>query len=271
MPATSRRSVFLAIIAALLILSAVEGLALLVWWFRDPARARAASTVMRGQQIAARLGCYGCHGPDGLQGVPNRGAPMGEVPPWVGGTYMMFNQSPDEIREWILDGAPERLREDPDYQERRRRQQIWMPAYRGHLREGEIDDLVAYVQAVSAAYKPPEGSPAAAGRDLVVENGCFGCHGPEGRSLLENPGSFKGHVPAWDSEDYLELVRSPEEFREWVAEGEIRRFRENPAAAYFLDGQAIKMPAYRDILTPEEIEEVRAYVEWIRARPRPAP
>jgi mono/diheme cytochrome c family protein len=258
-------------VAALLLIAVVEGVLLFVWWFRDPARARAVSPVLRGERIASRMGCFGCHGAGGLQGAPNPGAPIGEVPSWVGGTYMMFNQSPAEIREWILDGAPKRLLEDPSFLERRDRQLIRMPAYRGHLGGEEAADLVAYVQSVSAAYKPEEGSPAAEGRTLAVEQGCFSCHGPEGRGVLTNPGSFKGFVPAWDSEDYQELVRSREEFHEWVAEGEIGRFRSNPAAARFLDGQVIKMPAFRDELTREEIDKIRAYVDWVRARPRPGP
>lgn len=251
-------------IGALAVLALCEGALLGIWWFRDPGRARARSAVLRGAKVAERLGCYSCHGPEGAAGIPNPGARMGEVPAWPGGTYMMFNESPGEIREWILDGAPARLLNDPADRERRWKQLISMPAYRGRLSEIELDDLVAYVQSVSGVRRPAEGTPAASGRELAVAHGCFGCHGPEGRGLRMNPGSLKGFIPAWDSDDYLELVKSPEEFHEWVADGEIRRFRENPAAAHFLDAQVIKMPAFRSILSHEEIENLRAYVEWVR-------
>src|SRR5262245_47989637 len=117
---------------------------------------------------------------------------MGDVPSWPGGTYMMFNESPEEIREWIQDGAPARLLADPADRERRWKQLISMPAYRGRLTETELDDLVAYVQSVSGARRPAEVTPAAAGRELAVAHGCFGCHGPEGRGLRMNPGSLKG-------------------------------------------------------------------------------
>jgi mono/diheme cytochrome c family protein len=177
----------------------------------------------------------------------------------------MFNAAPSEIREWILDGIPNRLRDDPADQDRRSTQLISMPAYKTRVSGRDLDDLVAYVQAISGAFKAPEGS-AAEGRSLAVENGCFGCHGPEGRGLVINPGSFKGYIPAWDSSDYAELVRDPGEFREWVAEGEIRRFRSNPAAAHFLDAQAIRMPAFRRTLSDDQIEAIRTYVEWVRAR-----
>ena len=261
------RSLFIMLVA----LAVTEGVVLGIWWFRDPNRARSSSPVLRGHQVAKRLGCFSCHGPEGSAGLPNPGAGTGSVPSWSGGTFMMYNETPEEIREWVLDGIAVRLRSDPIDQERRSRQLISMPAYRGRLTEPELEDLVSYVQSVSGAFRPPEAGGAAAGRELAVSNGCFGCHGPEGRGLLRNPGSLRGYIPPWDSPDYPELVKSPEEFREWVADGEIRRFRENPAAAFFLDNQAIKMPPFRDILNDSDIESLRAYVEWIRARPRPAP
>ena len=259
------------LVGVLAVLVAVESAVLGIWWFRDPERARVASPVLRGQQVAQRLGCFSCHGPEGAAGTPNPGATIGEVPAWVGGTFMMFNQSPEEIREWILDGVPGRLRDDPSDRERRNRQLISMPPYRGRVDGANLEDLVSYVKSVSGTYRPPEGSRAAEGRSLAVGHGCFGCHGPEGRGLLRNPGSLKGFIPPWDSEDYLELVKTPEEFHEWVADGEIRRFRRNPSAAYFLDNQVIKMPPFRGILHDADIESLRAYVEWIRSRPRPAP
>ena len=52
------------------------------------------------------------------------------------------------------------------------------------------------------------------GAHLYLQKGCITCHGPEGRGLVKNPGSFKGYIPAWDSADYAELVRDDDEFRE---------------------------------------------------------
>ena len=250
----------------LLVIASVEAAAIGLAWFRDPERARSASPVLRGARVAERMGCFSCHGPGGVTGVPNPRSKFGDVPAWVGGNYMMYNESPDEIREWILDGAPRRLLDDPADIERRGRQLISMPMFRGRLSQGDLADLVAYVQSVSGAVAAPEG-PAAEGRSLAVEHGCFGCHGPEGRGLLRNPGSLKGFIPPWDSNDYRELVANPEEFREWVAHGEIRRFRDNPAAAHFLDAQTIKMPAFEGVLSVPEIDKLHAYVEWLRSRP----
>ncbi|MBI3451227.1 MAG: c-type cytochrome [Acidobacteria bacterium] len=259
------RSSRAASVAALFFLiAAVEGGFLAVARLRDTSRARGASAALRGRDVADRLGCFGCHGPEGVRGIANPGSRDGDVPPWVGGTYAMYNESPSEIREWIVNGAPKRLVDHPDH-DRSTTQLLSMPAYGKVAAAQDLDDLVAYVQTVSGAFPPPDGA-AAAGRTVAVENGCFGCHGPEGRGLVRNPGSLKGYIPAWDSSDYAELVRSPDEFREWVREGEIKRFRNNPAAAHFLDEQVLKMPAYRGILSDDECEKIRAYVEWVRGR-----
>jgi mono/diheme cytochrome c family protein len=251
--------------ALLTLIAAAEGGLLGVRWFRDAGRARGASPFLRGREVASGLGCFGCHGPEGERGIPNPRARDGEIPSWSGGNYTMFNVDPNEIREWILDGVPKRLRNDPVDQDRRSTQLIAMPAYQGRVSGQDLDDLVACVQGISAAFKAPEGA-AADGRSLAVDKGCFGCHGPEGRGLIGNPGSFKGYIPAWDSGDYAELVRSPDEFRDWVKQGEIRRLRDNPAAAHFLDGQIVRMPAFRGVLSDEEIEKIRVYVEWVRSR-----
>lgn len=255
------------LVIPLFLIAATESIVLGLWWFRDPERVRSGSPVLRGARIAEHMGCFSCHGPGGVAGVPNPRSKVGDVPAWVGGNYLMFNDAPSEIREWILDGVPRRLKDDAADLQRRGSQLISMPAYRGRMAETDLDDLVAYVQAVSGAIAAPEG-PAAEGRSLAVEHGCFGCHGPEGRGLLSNPGSFKGYIPPWDSDDYVELVRDPGEFREWVGEGEIRRFRDNPAAAHFLDAQVVKMPPFKTILSETDIEKLRAYVEWVRSRSR---
>lgn len=265
MPDASRR---LKVVAALLALAVVAEGAALAWGrFRNPDVARVRSAVLRGQRVAQRLGCAGCHGPEGVNGIANPGSASGSVPAWAGGTFMMFNESPDEILEWILDGAPKRLAADADFQKARKQQLMRMPAFRGRLNGSELADLVAYVKAISAALGPADGGPAAAGHELAVRFGCLGCHGPEGRGLISNPGSLKGYIPPWDSSDFLELVQNPAEFREWVAEGEIRRFRTNPAAAFFLDRQIIKMPAFKGVLSGSDIEKLRAYVDWVRSHP----
>ena len=80
------------------------------------------------------------------------------------------------------------------------------------------------------------------GRSNASRLGCFGCHGPEGRGLIWNPGSLKGYIPGWDGDDFAELVRSDDEFRQWTRNGISDRANANPLARRFLHSQAIRMP-----------------------------
>ena len=51
--------------------------------------------------------------------------------------------------EYILDGAPKRKREDPEYQAKFTRTALRMPAYRGFVSDAQVEDLVAYLQLVN--------------------------------------------------------------------------------------------------------------------------
>ena len=42
-------------------------------------RAALDTPVQRGRAIAERMGCFACHGPGGVQGIPNDGAKEGEA------------------------------------------------------------------------------------------------------------------------------------------------------------------------------------------------
>lgn len=220
----------------------------------------AATPVVRGREIAERMGCFGCHGPGGERPIPNPGAKGGEVPRWGGGMWMMYNRDEEDVRAWIRDGRPAGRAPDENAL-------ISMPAFGERLSEAELDELTAYVLAVSQ-FGWPEDERVAEGREVAVRFGCFGCHGPEGRGLVANPGSLKGYVPPWDGDDYAELVRSDEELRQWVRNGISDRFRANPAARRILEAQAIPMPAYGDRISDDELDALAAFIAWVRAHPR---
>lgn len=218
--------------------------------------------VAEGARIAERLGCFACHGPGGVEGIPNPGHPTGSVPGWSGGTWMMWNQSEADVRSWILDGRPlERPASGQGL--------IRMPAYRDRLGPGELQPLTAFVLAVSL-FGTPTDPQVAAGRELALRYGCLGCHGPEGRGLHLNPGSFSGWIPGWDGDAFDELVRDRSEFAEWVRDGISARMRANPAARHFLERQVIPMPAYGERIAEDEIDALWAFAGWVRAHPRGA-
>jgi mono/diheme cytochrome c family protein len=138
-----------------------------------------------------------------------------------------------------------------------------MPAWRGVLSDRQVADLVAYVKAVSD-FERPDDPLAEQGRQAAERLACFGCHGPQGRGSLPNPGSFKGYIPAWDGQDFGELAVNDVEIREWIVEGSPRRLRGNPVARYFLQRQSVQMPAYHGRLAEADLQALVAYIRWLR-------
>ncbi len=218
----------------------------------------------RGHRVAAEIGCFACHGPEGGGGTKNPGSQEGEVPAFTEQTQMMYVKTTDDLREYILDGAPKRRREDPDYRARMEGAALRMPAYRGLVSARQVEDLVAYLRATSGQILPDEAK-ATRGGELALEYHCMSCHGPFGAGGVPNPGSFKGYIPGFWGDDYDELVRSDDELHQWIADGEIPRISQHPIGGYFFRRQAAKMPAYGKLLPPDDIEALEAYVEWIHA------
>lgn len=251
----------LALIALVLAASAGAG-----YLFLREARAPRISRVQRGYQVADAKGCFTCHGPGGIRGMADPGHGLDEVPPLAGGLVTMYAQNESELREWILDGAPRRIRDDPAQWKLREQAIVKMPAWRGLIDDVELVDLLAYVKAVSDLETPKDDA-AAAGRKTAERLGCFNCHGPQGRGSLPNLRSFKGVIPSWDGADFAELAKDDGEIREWILYGRPRRLQEQPAARYFLDRQPIKMPAYQGHVTESELGELVAYIHWVRRNP----
>jgi mono/diheme cytochrome c family protein len=222
--------------------------------------------VQRGWTVADQKGCFTCHGPGGIRGMADPGHGLDEVPPLAGGLITMYAQSEGEIREWILDGMPRRIRDDPEQMKLRTGALIAMPAWRGRLSSRQTDDLVAFVKAVSD-FETPQDPKASEGREIATRLGCFNCHGPQGRGSMPNVRSFKGYIPAWDGEDFPELARDDEEVREWILDGRPRRLQQSRVARFYLDRAPIRMPAYRGHLSAAEVDRLVDYIHWVRAHP----
>lgn len=217
------------------------------WW-----RTANIGPVQRGADLAVAQGCTGCHGGPGVSSL---------LP---GPFANLEHLDAAALREWILDGLPQSVRDDPEIQAALDATAIRMPAWRGRLTDAQVDDLVAYVRAASGA-DLPEDAAAREGYAVAERLGCFGCHGPGGRGAGRNPGSLKGYIPPWDGPDFAELVATGGELREWILGGRPQRLQANPLARFFLDRQAIRMPAFRGHLTEEELRAVEAYIGWLRS------
>jgi mono/diheme cytochrome c family protein len=239
-----------ALVAALLV--ALAGIGLLQWW-----RTRNIGPVQRGARLAAACGCLACHGAAGRRVDPDGARGIGSVPAFDRDDVTAYSRREAEIREWILDGRPRRLRESGEPPPL-----IPMPAWRGRLAQAEADALVAWVSAVSDFTPVP--APVAAARETIAGLGCFACHGPQGRGDTPNPGSLKGYIPSWSGTDFPELARDDHEVREWIRDGAPRRLRENPIAAWFMRRQAIRMPAFGERVGDAELEQVVRYIRWLR-------
>src|SRR6202043_762177 len=241
--AHARRSSLIWVLATL-VLAETAALAVIAVRARWLAAAES-SQQRRGERVAERMGCFGCHGPGGAGGIPGPGSRAGDVPAWVGGSWTMSTHEPGDVRSWILDGPPPGQKPDAGAL-------IKMPAFRSRMSGAELADLPVSALTVSQFGELPD-SKVSAGRDAALRFGCFGCHGAEGRGLVRDPGSLKGYVPSWDGDDYAELVRGDDELRQWVRNGAPDRLRANPAARHFLEGEAVQMPAYGDRVKPAEL------------------
>lgn len=237
------------------------------------------SRAAQGEAVAQAAGCFACHGPGGAAGIADPSRQGAAVPSWDGRVLAAYASDRDELREWIADGVPRRLREAAPADEPARL--LPMPAYRDRLSPAELELVVDYVIAVSG-FEPALSDAAYEGRVLAQQLGCFGCHGPSGMGGSANPGSFKGYIPAWDGEDFAELVRDEGELREWILDGHPRRLWEQRAARLFLERQLIQMPAYRRHLSNDQLGKLVAWFKALRpelagtpppaaAPPRPPP
>lgn len=255
------------LLALLLAVVAAAQAAWLVWpWARELVSPSEETAAARGWKLAGQLGCFGCHGPDGIGGVANPGSKEGEVPAFTEQTQMMYVKGPQDLREYVLDGAPRRRLDDPDYVAQMQAAALQMPAYRGFVTDAQLEDLVVYLRATSGQLLPhgKDLKPQERGYELALELDCFGCHGPLGAGGVQNPGSFKGYIPGFWGEDFDELVADDAELRAWIADGRIPRIADHPVGGVFFERQRVKMPAYGRFLPAADIDALAAYVRWVR-------
>ena len=222
------------------------------WW-----RYRSANPVRRGVQLARELGCFSCHGNLGEAGIVDPGHIEEGVPGWGGGVWMMYVESDEEIRQYILDGSL-----PGSSSATRPPAAMKMPAYRDVVSATELDDLVAAFKVLAGMRKPPAGSAARRGYEQARRWDCFSCHGPAGSGGLPNPGSFTGFIPGWYGADFTDMVRNRAEFDAWIRAGAIDRLAGHFMASRYLRSQRVGMPAYEQMTTPE-LDELWAYTQWL--------
>ncbi len=224
---------------------------------------RTDNPVRRGARLAAHEGCLSCHAPRGSQEFANPGSRWGTVPSFFRGNAMMYVKSPGDVSYFIAEGHAPGASSQPTKAQGDTHPPFKMQANKERLTKRQIQDLTAFVLAADGFGVPSEG-PVSKGSELSSKFGCESCHGVGGSGGVLNPKSFTGTVPGWVGPDFVELVWSQREFREWVIIGRSDRMMTNRGASFFLDRASLQMPSFKGTLTDQDVENIWAYVQWLR-------
>jgi mono/diheme cytochrome c family protein len=110
----------------------------------------ASDAVGAGQEAAFRLGCFGCHGPEGRGLRLNPGSLKGFIPPWDGPDYPDLVRDDAEFRQWVRNGVSDRFKANPAARVVLSRQAVEMPAFGDRVTDDDLKALAAYVAWVRA-------------------------------------------------------------------------------------------------------------------------
>ncbi len=244
------------------------------------------SPVGRGEKIAQQAGCFACHGRgDGetrfnLRQANDKWSAKTNPTFWDGGITETA-----VLTEWISNGVT------ADHVEKHKKLFIQMPAYKDRLKPDEIDAIAAWILAEGLKFTQTSAAKDAtapakapvepdqlfiAGDKLSRKFGCYQCHGELGQGGVANPDSFKGYIPGFFGHDLPKLTANldREEILYWIDHGRGRAVESGTLGAIarkYLDGQATKMPGYRDQLTAAEKALLADYIILLNKKgPLPA-
>jgi mono/diheme cytochrome c family protein len=112
--------------------------------------------------------------------------------------------------------------------------------------------------ALRACWRARESNPVQRGAALAARVGCLSCHGPDGTRGLPDPNTA-AEVPSWDGGVPMMYVSGAGEVREYILDGVSRRRAESASASAERARAAIRMPAYRGVLSSRQVEDLVAY------------
>jgi len=106
---------------------------------------------------------------------------------------------------------------------------------------------------------------------LFTQMGCYSCHGELGRQGIADPGDTENGVPAWTGGVWMMYVKNDEEIRKWIDEGSTADDHEHSDDSDEGSGhRGIKMPAYGDLLSDSELDDLVAAFKVASGMIRPA-
>ncbi len=193
--------------------------------------------VAAGAHDFVRFACDQCHGDQGAGDVSP------DVPALtdVGKTFTVAQMT--DIIEHGLGSSS-----DP--------QKPYMPVWHGIISKGQINDIVAYLNAGLPAVQgaqpiavPQDQGEAVAGSILYTNLGCVNCHGPNGLGGVPNPQSEDKSIPPLTGSDFTSEFNTPAKIRDIIVSGSVI-------------GKApiVSMPHWGSILTDAEVNQLIAYI-----------
>ncbi len=130
-------------------------------------------------------------------------------------------------------------------------------------------------------------NPVRRGFHRAQELGCFSCHGNLGKIGLPDPGREDTEVPSWSGGVWMMYVENDEEIRNYILYGSRKKPDKKSQAAHQHgpaddhgnsdphaddehNAQAIHMPAYEDVLSPQDVEDLVATFKVLSAMTLPS-
>jgi cytochrome c oxidase cbb3-type subunit 3 len=201
--------------------------------------AKKSEAVASGQAQFIGYGCNTCH---------TIGGQGGTLGPDL--TYIGFRKSHEWLDLWLQN--PEEWKHS-----------TLMPNFylKDHVRKQMVDYLVslkgeAYRQ--NPPWNKPElmQDPIARGKTIFTAAGCVGCHGVEGKGGYPNNNVVGGQIPG--------LTTVADGFSKEELKDRIKKGRETDPADLNAPHPMIKMPAWGEVLTNDELEALVEYLYSIR-------
>ena len=124
-----------------------------------------------------------------------------------------------------------------------------------------VEQAAMLVPAAKNAAFPRREDRAVRGRRVAERMGCFGCHGSDGAHGIANPGGKDGVVPALAGGEMMMWAHDETELRTWILDGRLPDAAADETAA--TPARALAMPAYRAMLSGEELDDLVAYLKSI--------
>lgn len=104
-----------------------------------------------------------------------------------------------------------------------------------------------------------EDNPILRGRRLAESHGCFACHLSDSGREIPNPESRWGSVPRFRGGNAMMYADNAAEIEEFIRYGAPKSWLSNEAARQRLESQRVRMPAYGDRLSDQELADLVSF------------